>query len=102
MAQEPQSTARFNLSAWALANQQLVAFMMLVIMAAGVMSYQRLPRNEDPAFTIKSAVVSAAWRARRWAIRSISSPISWRKNYRKHRTSIMSRATPEPGVGCFR
>ncbi|WP_406639150.1 efflux RND transporter permease subunit [Pectobacterium brasiliense] len=61
MAQEPQSTARFNLSAWALAHQQLVAFMMLVIMAAGVMSYQRLPRNEDPAFTIKSAVVSAAW-----------------------------------------
>lgn len=61
MAQEPQSTARFNLSAWALANQQLVAFMMLVIMAAGVMSYQRLPRNEDPAFTIKSAVVFAAW-----------------------------------------
>ncbi|ACS86894.1 efflux RND transporter permease subunit [Musicola paradisiaca] len=50
-----------NLSAWALAHQQLVAFLMLVIMAAGVMSYERLPRNEDPAFTIKTAVVSAAW-----------------------------------------
>ncbi|WJV68271.1 efflux RND transporter permease subunit [Pectobacteriaceae bacterium CE70] len=52
---------RFNLSAWALAHQQLVAFLMLVVMVAGVMSYERLPRNEDPAFTIKTAVVSANW-----------------------------------------
>ncbi|ATO31857.1 efflux RND transporter permease subunit [Dickeya dianthicola] len=52
---------QWNLSAWALAHQQLVAFFMLVIVAAGVMSYERLPRNEDPAFTIKTAVVSASW-----------------------------------------
>lgn len=101
MAQEPQSTARFNLSAWALANQQLVAFMMLVIMAAGVMSYQRLPRNEDPAFTIKSAVVSAAWPGA-----TVGDTVNFvtdklEKNYRKHRTSIMSRATPEPGSRLF-
>lgn len=51
----------FNLSAWALANQQLVAFFMLVIAALGAYSYQQMPRNEDPAFTIKTAVVSAAW-----------------------------------------
>lgn len=52
---------KWNFSAWALAHQQLVAFFMLVIVAAGVMSYERLPRNEDPAFTIKTAVVSASW-----------------------------------------
>lgn len=52
---------RFNLSAWALAHQQLIAFLMCVIIGAGIMSYSRLPRNEDPAFTIKTAVVSAAW-----------------------------------------
>ncbi|MEC5318367.1 efflux RND transporter permease subunit [Brenneria populi subsp. brevivirga] len=51
----------FNLSAWALKNQQLVTFFMLLIMAAGVISYDQLPRNEDPAFTIKSAVVTAQW-----------------------------------------
>ncbi len=51
----------FNLSAWALANQQLVAFLLLVVMVCGVLSYDRLPRNEDPAFTIKTAVVSAGW-----------------------------------------
>ncbi|WP_320153795.1 efflux RND transporter permease subunit [uncultured Tolumonas sp.] len=53
--------SRFNLSSWALANQQLVSFFMVIIIAAGIMSYERLPRNEDPAFTIKTAVVSAAW-----------------------------------------
>lgn len=52
---------KFNLSAWALAHQQLMAFLMLMILAAGVLSYQALPRNEDPAFTIKTAVVSAQW-----------------------------------------
>lgn len=61
---EPVTTSqdhRFNLSAWALANQQLVAFILMVVMVCGVLSYQQLPRNEDPAFTIKNAVVSAGW-----------------------------------------
>ena len=53
--------AGFNLSGWALAHQQLVVFFMLLVMAAGVMSYEHLSRNEDPAFTIKTAVVSAQW-----------------------------------------
>ncbi|HCI8579219.1 TPA: efflux RND transporter permease subunit [Enterobacter cloacae] len=51
----------FNLSAWALKNQQMVSFFMLLVMAMGVFCYERLPRNEDPAFTIKTAVVSAQW-----------------------------------------
>lgn len=51
----------FNLSTWALNNQQLVTFFMLLVMAAGILSYEKLPRNEDPAFTIKTAVVSASW-----------------------------------------
>lgn len=55
------SGQKFNLSAWALSHQQWVAFLMLIIMIAGVISYEQLPRNEDPAFTIKTAVVSASW-----------------------------------------
>lgn len=51
----------FNLSAWALKQQQLMAFLMLLIMTAGIISYEQLSRNEDPAFTIKTAVVSAQW-----------------------------------------
>jgi len=53
--------AGINLSGWALAHQQLVIFFMLLIMAAGVLSYEHLSRNEDPAFTIKTAVISAQW-----------------------------------------
>lgn len=52
---------RFNLSAWALEHQQLVSFFMLLVIATGIFCYEKLPRNEDPAFTIKTAVVSAQW-----------------------------------------
>ena len=51
----------FILSEWALRHQQLITFLMLMVMAAGILSYEQLPRNEDPAFTIKTAVVSAQW-----------------------------------------
>ncbi len=61
MSQANPTNSGFNLSAWALANQQLVAFLLLMVMVCGVYSYDRLPRNEDPAFTIKTAVVSAGW-----------------------------------------
>lgn len=50
-----------NFSGWAVENQQLVVFFMLLIMAVGVKSYDMLPRNEDPNFTIKTAVVTAQW-----------------------------------------
>lgn len=52
---------RFNLSAWALEHQQLVSMFMMLILVAGILSYEKLPRNEDPAFTIKTAVVSTQW-----------------------------------------
>ena len=55
------SSPHFNVSAWAIRHQQLVVFFMLLIMAAGIRSYTLLSRNEDPAFTIKTAVVSAQW-----------------------------------------
>lgn len=39
----------------------MVSFFMLLMMVIGSLSYTLLPRNEDPAFTIKTAVVSAQW-----------------------------------------
>ncbi len=51
----------FNLSAWALRHRTLVVYFMLVLMIAGALSYLRLGRSEDPAFTIKTMVVQAAW-----------------------------------------
>jgi multidrug efflux pump subunit AcrB len=50
-----------NLSDWALRHRSLVAYLMIVAVGAGVLSYFRLGRNEDPAFIIKTMVVQAAW-----------------------------------------
>lgn len=50
-----------NFSSWVFAHPQCVVFFMLLIMATGVQSYQLLSRNEDPEFTIKTAVISAQW-----------------------------------------
>ena len=50
-----------NLSDWALRHRSLVWFFMFLIVVMGVFSYERLGRNEDPAFTIKTMVIQAAW-----------------------------------------
>ncbi len=52
---------RFNLSEWAIRHRSLVTYFMLVIVIAGVASYFKLGRSEDPDFTIKTMVVHAAW-----------------------------------------
>ncbi|MBS0523534.1 MAG: efflux RND transporter permease subunit [Proteobacteria bacterium] len=52
---------RTNLSALALENSTLTLFFMLLLTLAGVFAYFNLGRAEDPPFTIKQMVVSAAW-----------------------------------------
>ena len=52
---------RFNLSEWAIRHRSLVTYFMLVIVVAGIWSYLRLGRSEDPDFTVKTMVVQAAW-----------------------------------------
>lgn len=51
----------FNLSEWALKSRSVVIYLMIVAVAAGVFAFIRLGRNEDPAFVIKTMVVSAVW-----------------------------------------
>ena len=51
----------FNLSAWALNHRSIVAYLMIVAVGAGLASYYRLGRSEDPTFIIKTMVVQAAW-----------------------------------------
>ena len=51
----------FNLSNWAIRHPQLLAFLILVIGLSGALAYSRLGRAEDPAFTIKTAVVTVEW-----------------------------------------
>mgnify|MGYP006900562695 CR=1 FL=1 len=50
----------FNLSDWALKHRSLVWFLLIVSMVAGLISYRGLGREEDPNFTIKVMVISAA------------------------------------------
>lgn len=52
---------RFNLSQWALNHRSFVAYLMIMAVLAGVVSYFRLGRSEDPAFIIKTMIVQAAW-----------------------------------------
>lgn len=51
----------FNLSDWALKHRSLVWFLMIVCMAAGIMAYRGLGREEDPPFAIKTMVIQAKW-----------------------------------------
>ena len=48
---------RFNLSQWAIGHRSLVAYLMLIVAVAGISSYLRLGRSEDPDFTVKTMVV---------------------------------------------
>jgi multidrug efflux pump len=52
---------RFNLSDWAIKHRSFVWYLMAVTVMAGMFSYWRLGRNEDPAFTVKTMVVQAQW-----------------------------------------
>ena len=51
---------RFNLSDWALNHRSFVWFLMIVSMAAGVLAYINIGREEDPDFSIKTMIIVAA------------------------------------------
>ena len=50
-----------NLSEWALKKHSLVVLLMILAVAAGVMSFFKLGRGEDPAITTRTMVVAAGW-----------------------------------------
>ena len=52
---------QFNLSEWALRHRSFVVYLMIVLTIAGALSYYRLGRDEDPAFTFRTMVVQAGW-----------------------------------------
>ncbi len=53
--------ASFNLSSWALRNQALVLYSIILLGVMGVMSYRSLGQAEDPPFTFKVMVVQTQW-----------------------------------------
>ncbi|WP_267358741.1 MULTISPECIES: efflux RND transporter permease subunit [unclassified Methylobacterium] len=51
----------FNLSALAVRERAVTLFLIIAVTAAGFFAFQKLGRAEDPAFTVKTMAVSAAW-----------------------------------------
>jgi multidrug efflux pump len=52
---------RFNPSEGAIRQGQLTLFAMILLLLAGAWAWGKLGRAEDPAFTVKVMIVSAAW-----------------------------------------
>jgi multidrug efflux pump subunit AcrB len=52
---------RFNLSQWAIGHRSFVAYLMIIIVVTGSLSFFRLGRSEDPPFTVQTMVLQAAW-----------------------------------------
>ena len=50
-----------NWAAWSIKHKQIIYFFMFLCLVMGIYSYNSLGRSEDPSFTIKQMVVSAAW-----------------------------------------
>lgn len=53
--------SKLNLTEWALKHKQIVYFFVFLVFVAGIFSYQKLGRMEDPDFVIRQMVVSVAW-----------------------------------------
>jgi multidrug efflux pump subunit AcrB len=55
------SASRFNLSALAVRERSITLFLICLITLAGLVSFFKLGRAEDPAFTVKVMTVVTAW-----------------------------------------
>lgn len=55
------SEGRFNLSALAVRERSITLFLILLITGAGILSFFKLGRAEDPPFTIKQMTIVTAW-----------------------------------------
>lgn len=52
---------KLNLSEWALKNQPLVRYLIVMLMLAGLWAYTQLGQKEDPEFTFKVMVIQVVW-----------------------------------------
>lgn len=55
------SDSRFNLSALVVRERSITLFLILLISVGGVLSFFKLGRAEDPAFTVKVMTIVTAW-----------------------------------------
>ena len=50
-----------NLSEWSLKRPSFILFLMILSVAAGVIAFKNLGRDEDAPFTVRTMIVAAAW-----------------------------------------
>ena len=50
-----------NWAEWSIKHKQLVYFFAVLVLVMGIFSFRNLGRSEDPSFTVKQMVISAAW-----------------------------------------
>jgi len=53
--------SRFNLSKWAISHGSFTAFLLVLLLAAGIVSFTRIGQKEDPDFTFRVMVVQVMW-----------------------------------------
>ena len=87
-----------NLSEWALKHRSFVIFAMIAVTIAGLASYFRLGRSEDPAFTFRTMIVQASWPGATLDDTLHRSPNGSSANFRKPRASTFCAAIRVPAV----
>ena len=50
-----------NWADWSIKHKQIVYFFAFLVLVMGIFSFRTLGRSEDPSFTVKQMVISAAW-----------------------------------------
>lgn len=55
------SNSRFNLSSLAVRERSITLFLIILVTVAGILSFFKLGRAEDPPFTVKQMTVITAW-----------------------------------------
>ncbi|WP_019883763.1 MULTISPECIES: efflux RND transporter permease subunit [unclassified Methylophilus] len=58
---EAQARQGFNLSTWALKNQALVLYFIVLTLLGGIFAYTHLGQSEDPPFTFKVMLIRSSW-----------------------------------------
>jgi len=57
----PGSWTGFNLSRWAISHGGFTAFLLVLLLAAGAISFMRIGQKEDADFTFRVMVVQVLW-----------------------------------------
>lgn len=89
--------SQFNLSEWAIRNQQIVLYLLLAILVAGGFSYFQLPQKEDPDFTFKVMTVTIDWPGA--SARDIAAYITTPVEYKLQETPWLDNVTSYSKAG---